>query len=388
MSLATGEQLIATILKHDSKTTSYKLALLRALNDVVLTVPDAARRQQDVAVPLRSLAEWWAAYYWPFMDQEHPIYQGGRAERAGMIRNDVGFRPALTRLRQVWQEAGQLSALPADGFFLVSEMRTPRRRATYAPVLQQAYEDAIRAITVAIAMPIRYAGEGQWSVFAKPIRQAMLPATVWALPGTQPTDSCMIVPAALWQAFSRLSLYVEALSLHEWSLFTEGVTQVGSLNCSRGMAYTLLTARPDSRRPLTWERNQVDVLLLEKVRFTCPWTQKLLTQPSHYDLDHLLPLTVYPINELWNLLPVDRQFNQHIKRDRVPSAERLAQAEPLLAATYEKYQQLPTLRRAVREDAGLRFAGLPVTGEFSLRLAHYAVRFIEDVAQARFVTRF
>lgn len=63
MSPATGEQLIATILKHDSKSTSYKLALLRALNDVVLTVPDAARHQLDVAVPLRSLAEWGVAYY-------------------------------------------------------------------------------------------------------------------------------------------------------------------------------------------------------------------------------------------------------------------------------------------------------------------------------------
>jgi hypothetical protein len=388
MSSATGEQLIATILKHDSKSTSYKLALLRALNDVVLTVPDAARHQQDVAVPLRSLAEWWVAYYWPFMDQEQPVYQGGRAERAGVIRNDVGFRPALTHLRQVWQQDGQLSALPADGFFLVSEMRTPRRRTTYALVLQQAYEEAIRAIMVAITMPIRYAGEGQWSVFAKPLRQATLPATVWSLPGTQPTDSCVVVPTALWQAFSRLSLYVEALSLHEWSLFTEGVTQNGGTICSRGTAYTLLTARPDNRRSLTWERNQVDVLLLEKVRFTCPWTQKLLTQPSDYDLDHLLPLTVYPINELWNLLPVDRQFNQHVKRDRVPSAERLTRAEPFLAATYEKYQQLPTLQRAVREDASLRFTGLPATGDFSRHLAYYTVRFIEDVAQARFVTRF
>ena len=385
---ATGEHLIATILKHDSKTTSYKLALLRALNDVVLTAPDAARRQQDVAVPLRWLAERWVAYYWPFMDPEQPIYQGGRAERAGVVRNDVGFRPALTRLRQAWVAAGQVSALPSDGYFLVTEMRTPRRRATYAPVLQQAYAEAIRAILVAIAMPIRYAGEGQWSVFAKPIRQALVPTTVWTLPGTQPSESCVVVPAALWQAFSRLSLYVEALSLHEWSLFTEGVTQEQGSTCSRGMAYTLLTARPDNRRPLTWERNQVDVLLLEHVPFTCPWTHKLLTQPSHYDLDHLLPLTVYPINELWNLLPVDRQFNQHIKRDRVPSTERLAQAESGLAATYQKYEQLPSLRRAMREDAGLRFAGLPTTNEFAYQLAHHTVRFIEDVAQARFVTRF
>ncbi len=31
---------ISTILKHDAKVTSYKIALLRAINDVVLSFPD------------------------------------------------------------------------------------------------------------------------------------------------------------------------------------------------------------------------------------------------------------------------------------------------------------------------------------------------------------
>lgn len=83
----------------------------------------------------------------------------------------------------------------------------------------------------------------------------------------------------------------------------------------------------------------MDVLLLEQVRFTCPWTQKPLTQPGHYDLDHLLPLSLYPINELWNLVPVDRHFNQRVKCDRVPSGPRLLAAEPFLAATYAAYHR-------------------------------------------------
>ena len=30
----------------------------------------------------------------------------------------------------------------------------------------------------------------------------------------------------------------------------------------------------------------------------------------------LLPLSFYPVNELWNLLPVDRAFNQRTNRRR------------------------------------------------------------------------
>ena len=32
-----------------------------------------------------------------------------------------------------------------------------------------------------------------------------------------------------------------------------------------------------------------------------------------YDLDHLLPLSAYPINELWNLVPTDVNFNRNNK---------------------------------------------------------------------------
>lgn len=329
-----GEQLIATTLKHDSKSTSYKLALLRAINDVALTHPEPITR--DVAVPLRLLAEHWIGYYWPFAHPLAPIYQGARAQRDGVLRNDLSFRPALTRLQQAWENEVRLLTLPSDGHFLVSEMQTPRRRAMYSLALAHAYDEALRHVLPALAMPIKFAGAGHWTVFAKPELAKDLPTLVQSLPGTQARDSCLIIPLALWKAISRLSLYVEALCIHEWSLFTEAVRQEGSY-CTRGQAYALLTAQPDNRRPLSWERNQVDVLLFERHTFTCTWTQKRISKPHEYDLDHLLPVSLYPINELWNLLPVDKKFNRHVKRDRVPSPERLATALPWLRQSYETY---------------------------------------------------
>ena len=51
MTAITSDKVISTILKHDTKVTSYKIALLRAINDVVLTYPDLRTYQSDVAVP-------------------------------------------------------------------------------------------------------------------------------------------------------------------------------------------------------------------------------------------------------------------------------------------------------------------------------------------------
>ena len=150
----------------------------------------------------------------------------------------------------------------------------------------------------------------------------------------------------------------------------------------------MLTAHPANRRPLTWERNQVDILLHESVCFFCPWTGLPITHPDHYDLDHLLPVAVYPINELWNLLPVNKQFNQRIKRDRIPDRAMLLACQVRVAEAYAIYERSAKLRAAMHEDARLRFAFLPLGPDFATSLAHHAVEFIDSMASSRYASRF
>ena len=276
---------ISTILKHDAKVTSYKIALLRALNDVVLAFPDLRTARRDIAVPLPMLAHYWIGYYWPFADPHHPIFQGPQARLGDTLRNDMAFRPQFAALVSAWTAVTGGVSRPADGFFLANELRVPRKRATYPLALIDAYDGAIRVVAKTVAMPIRYAGPGEWTVFSRPTRLRHLPADVVPVPGARSDD--------LWEAFRHLSLYIEALCIHEWSLFVESVAQPDT-TIDRGTAYRLLTDRPENRRPLTWERNQVDLLLMEGATFTCPWTERLLTRSQDYALDHLIPIAVYP----------------------------------------------------------------------------------------------
>ena len=379
-------QVISTILKRDSKVTSYKIALLRAINDVVLSFPDMLSHDRDVAIPLRVLAEFWLAYYWPFVDPVMPILQGPRATREGRLQNDMAFRTALTGFRQLWQENWGGLSNPAVGFFVIEELRVARRRARYSPEVLSIYAQTQQKIARTIEMPIRYAGPGEWTVFDKPARYNRL-QNVTAIPGTQAYDVCLVIGAELWQAFCDLSLWVEALCIHEWSLFVERVEQDKGTEIDRGIAYLLLTERPDNRRPLTWERNQVDLLLMEAYEFICPWTERRITRRVPYDLDHLVPVSVYPINELWNLVPSDPDFNMHCKRDRLPSSERLLRAEPYLALAYENYEASPVLAQAMREDIAVRFSSL-TQNEPAPVIAGAVVHFIAAVASSRNLAEF
>lgn len=387
---ATQDSVISTILKHDRKTNSYKIALLRAINETALSFPALDSFGLDIAVPLPLLAQYWIAYYWPFVAANAPVWQGQRAadpRRPGQLRNDISFRPPLTRLRQLWEETIADNGRPADGFFLIHELRLARKMVTYTEALHQTYQKTLTAIGRAIEYPIRYAGPNQWSVFPKPVRLDQITQPVTAVPGAKQTDKCLIIPVSLWDTFRTLSLWVEALCIHEWSLYTERIDQENGVD--RGTVYTLLTDRPDNRRPLSWERNQIDILLMEGASFTCPWTDKRIQNGVSYDLDHLLPLAVYPTNELWNLLPSDPDFNRNIKRDRLPSAKRLAQSQPRLAQAYALYRSQNALATALQEDVATRFAGISTSAStYTSAVSHSVTALINHVAASRNLARF
>lgn len=381
MTLIASDKVISTILKHDAKVTSYKIALLRAINDVVLTYPGLRTYQSDVAVPLKLLAEFWIAYYWPFVDPDQPIRQGQR--RQDWNRCDVlAFRPALTELRRQWEQVVGGIKNPADGFFLINELRSPRKHQRYPQALIDAHQAAITVIAKAIEMPIRYAGPSEWSIFEKPKAYSQIANRTVVVPGANVKDRCLVIPLDLWATFRQMSLWVEALCIHEWCLFTDRIS-----DHDRGYIYGLLTSRPDNRRPLTWERNQIDILILEGTAFTCPWTEKRIAQGTAYDLDHILPIAIYPTNELWNLVPADPNFNSHRKRDKLPTAARLTVATSHLEQTYLSYGASKPLVEVLREDAALRFATVEADA-FSGSLALAVAGLVEEVAEARNLARF
>jgi hypothetical protein len=56
----------------------------------------------------------------------------------------------------------------------------------------------------------------------------------------------------------------------------------------------------------------------------CVWSAKPLKKK--YDIDHGIPFSRWPNNDLWNLLPSDEKTN-NAKRDKLPSAQTLKQSK-------------------------------------------------------------
>ena len=156
----------------------------------------------------------------------------------------------------------------------------------------------------------------------------------------------------------------------------------------RGKVFTLLTTRLKPRRSLDWERTQIDQLLANKFEFTCPWSGKIIKKDIAYDLDHIIPVSIYPYNELWNLVPSDPEFNQRKKRDRLPNEKRLSIAENRLATTYNMYYQSNELRKAIIEDIHYRFNQKIDEEFFGSQLSRIVLNFIRIISDVRNVARF
>lgn len=83
----------------------------------------------------------------------------------------------------------------------------------------------------------------------------------------------------------------------------------------------------------------------------CVWSGKSL-RGSNYDVDHLLPFSVWFNNDLWNMLPTDRVLNQQKKKDKIPTRELIEKRADSILNYWNHYQQaMPLLFKSQIEVA-------------------------------------
>jgi len=81
----------------------------------------------------------------------------------------------------------------------------------------------------------------------------------------------------------------------------------------------------------------------------CIWSGKEL-KDKNYDVDHVLPFSVWFNNDLWNMLPTDRALNQHKKRDKIPTRKLIEKRADVIMHYWDDYQEaMPLLFKSQLE---------------------------------------
>ena len=302
--------LLRNVILNDSKSSTYKLGLLRVLCRIADGAFGLAEEQGEdhVAVPMGLVALTWIRLYKPLINADAPQspvndrggHKLGFVKHAGVEQLDVSHHDLRVGARF---SGDDLAALHQSLLDVTSTIvRMPVRYMTYPNS-----DDPI--------LPVRHSGTTR-----RPSRSAdgRLTAGYLASFGT------LRVPIHLWMAIRRLSVWIEPAIVAEWKLLmrTYADRQDRQLD-EQTLADAMKWLEPE--RDVRLAREEADRLMAAGP-VHCVWTGRKLSR-RNLDIDHCFPWAIWPCGDLWNLMPAHRQVNQHEKRNLLPGDRILRQAE-------------------------------------------------------------
>lgn len=294
---------ISKIIERDSKSTTYKFALLRGVIDIIQdNSPYITFSGGRVYFPLGLLIEKWILYYYPLLESENQIPQiNGTA--------NLAFGSQLKKIIAGYSDQGGFSVFYND----LKNKGIPKHMESDFLLLFKKLRDTITQ------MPMRYIGRSlsndYYSIFqfeaAK--KSKMNALDIDFLISGYGTFS---VPVEYYDAFQFLGSFIGGQDslLFKWAEFS---VNASGKNLSLDNVLGKVMRTPITERQLTESKQIFRSILLKEGKVYCVWSGKSIPR---YDIDHMIPFSIWKNNDLWNLLPSDAKTNKH-KRDKIPSPE-------------------------------------------------------------------
>lgn len=334
--------LIRGIILADDKSSTYKLALLRAVARIAEHAPATAVPAGDetdaIDIPLGLAALFWVRMYLPLVRAGLPqAPRNSGPDGLGFAK--AGFRALL------------------DQTFVPQELRVgatftgDRARSVHAAI-----GEAVATIATMPANFIRFPNSDHRVFGALKARAGRATDLLQLDTAILSSWGHLRVPGHVWRAMARLGAWIEPALVSEWTRLIRNYGERMGFSPPIGQAEAAL-AWEEPIRNTAIGRMAAERLFAGAVEVQCVWSGSKLGL-ARLDIDHCLPWTAWPCGDLWNLMPSDRRVNQHQKRDRLPSAGLLLDARKRILNWWEKaWLSDPALReRFSRETA----AALPI----------------------------
>jgi SAM-dependent methyltransferase len=292
------------VLSRDRKTATYKLALIRALSEIAIAEYNTARWLSGgtVGIPLGAVAERWLCYYWPLFESATFIPQT-RGESPSCAK-PVAFRALLSVLIDRYRKRGGLTQFVLD--FRSQQLREEDRELT---------ETLLGKIgTTIVSGPVTYAGgsleTGRLFSFDGPTRH-------------------ILIDSRLWTELSLMGYWIRDAVLLRWAELTADMARRGIV---AGDVIDLLLTVPLRERDVGDARETYASLPVKE----CTWTAE--TIKKDFDVDHIIPFSLWHNNDLWNLVPVLPAVNNK-KRDRLPGHDIMLERRDCLIYYWERLRE-------------------------------------------------
>ncbi|MCX6187147.1 MAG: hypothetical protein NTU43_09175 [Bacteroidetes bacterium] len=138
------------------------------------------------------------------------------------------------------------------------------------------------------------------------------------------------IPFEYYEAFKILGSFISGQDsiLFKWAEFSVNASRK---NLSIEKVVSEVLKSPITERDVAESKQIYKTILKEEGKVFCVWTGKAITS---YDVDHMIPFSVWKNNDLWNLLPSQSKTNNQ-KRDKIPSVDLIEKRKELILHYWE-----------------------------------------------------
>ncbi len=297
-------QNISKIIERDSKSTTYKFALLRGVIDIIRdNSPYITFLGNRVYIPTGLLVEKWILYYYPIFESNEAIPQiHGKA--------NVAFRSQIEKIINTYSPIGGFS-----GFY--NDVKNKGIPANIKNDFIALAKKVARTIT---SMPMKHIGwsihNQHYSIFQHSNGRIRRDTDEVGIQFLIQSFGEFSVPRDYYEAFKILGSFISGRDsiFVRWAEFS--VNASGQrLSVDRVMNEILKS--PITERAISESKQLYRHILQKEGSVHCVWTGQAI---ASFDIDHMIPFSVWRNNDLWNLLPSRASINNK-KRDKIPAPE-------------------------------------------------------------------
>lgn len=306
------------IIERDNKSSTYKFALLRGVVDIIQdNSPYIEFKDGRVHFPMGLLIEKWLLYYYPIFDSELYIPQiNGVA--------NLAFASQMKELVNYYKDKGGFSTFYND----LKNKGIPSNIYLEFFKLLKKLNDTITQ------MPMKYIGrsinQDYYSIFQYENAKKIKSKNEIDLKFLIENFSKFSIPSEYYEVFKLLGSFIVGQDsiLFKWAEFS---VNASGKKISFEKVINEVLKTPITERDINASKNLYKNVLNKEGQVHCVWSGDTI---NSYDIDHLIPFSIWKNNDLWNLLPAKRTINNK-KRDKIPSILQIQKQKDLILHYWE-----------------------------------------------------
>ena len=313
------------IIEFDATSSTYKYALLKAVINATQKYEHLVTNNKSRAsIPLGLIVEEWICDYMPF------VFANIKQQNSGAVLD----REIELHYHNIFNMLGIESASSWEyaykEFMQAYRYKLISNRELSHEFLKLAKKMAQKIVT----MPMKYTGKKHYAIF-QPHTTTFGDIKINA---KQTYDTGFIV-----HSFGMFDISIEHYYIFRYlgqSLY--GTSTIQAKWKSKTIALNKSTTQASEIEKMLGEAFDNRDTTTARAIFTgdqeCVWSGRTLTQ-NDMDIDHMLPYSVWMNNDLWNLLPAQRELNQHKKKDKIPTRALITKRSEIIKHYWDVYDK-------------------------------------------------